>query len=100
MLPGVPRNLGVRGDSLKPNDFGLFDMLGNTWQWCQDKMLPYQPGPDVEQSVEVREKDSRLLRGGCFYTQARYVRCAYRDRSVPAYLMSNNSFRVAVSILP
>jgi formylglycine-generating enzyme required for sulfatase activity len=95
MLPGLPGRLGVRGDCLKPNDFGLFDMLGNAWEWCQDRMGPYQSGEDVEGDTSVKDRDSRLLRGGCFYTQARYVRAAYRDRSVPGYLMGNNGFRVA-----
>jgi len=103
MLPGWPGKLEVRGDCLKPNDFGLFDMLGNAWEWCQDRMAPYKPGPDIEDKegdTHIRDSDTRPLRGGCFYTQARYVRSAYRDRVVTSYIKSNNGFRVARTISP
>ena len=98
MLPGLPGRLGARGDCLKPNEFGLFDMLGNAWEWCQDRMASYEPGEDVEGDTYIKDRDNRLLRGGCFYTQARYVRSAYRDRSVPGYVMSNNGLRVARTV--
>ena len=61
--------------SLKPNDFGLFDMLGNAWQWCDDS---YQDYPKVADAISkdlgstkpVANTDSRVLRGGAFYYRA------------------------------
>jgi eukaryotic-like serine/threonine-protein kinase len=59
--------------TLKPNDFGLFDMHGNGWEWCQGVLQivsdeennhkPVEPLPDV---VVVNDKVRRVLRGGYF----------------------------------
>jgi len=53
--------------SLKPNDLGLFDTLGNVCEWCQDRHHDYSPGIVVEDLGEIQEvKDNvgRVLRGG------------------------------------
>ena len=76
--------------SLLPNDLGLFDMLGNVFEWCQDgvndsrrsgKRVLY----DITYSSEhVNEKNSRILRGGTFFYLASLVRSAVRLWNVPA----------------
>ena len=58
--------------SLLPNDLGLFDMLGNVYEWCQDRMHRFQPAKkgihndDINISESINEKNPRLLRGGAF----------------------------------
>jgi eukaryotic-like serine/threonine-protein kinase len=84
LLPGVPGSLGVKGDYLKPNDFGLFNMLGNALEWCQDPVMLYRPGKDGEPSEDIEDnsaitdKANRVLRGGSFDIQARLARCGSR----------------------
>ena len=64
--------------SLKPNDFGLFDMLGNALEWCQDRAAYYPTDrplvEDAEQVGEVRDSESRVVRGGSFFI-TRTVSC-------------------------
>ena len=60
--------------SLKPNDLGLFDMHGNTWEWCQNIHKPYAIGEkateDIDNSFVVNNKAVRVLRGGTFASRA------------------------------
>ena len=106
MLPGVAGSLGVPGDCLKPNDFGLFDMLGNALEWCQESFMYYSPGEgakpseDIEDKWQITDKRSRVLRGGSFYSPASNVRSATRASSAPAYRASNIGFRGARTFAP
>jgi serine/threonine protein kinase/formylglycine-generating enzyme required for sulfatase activity len=92
--------------SLKPNDFGLFDMQGNVYTWCQESYRAYPEGQregakeDKEDAYSINNKNTRVLRGGSFVLPASIVRCAYRLESVP----TNNSpligFRPARTFAP
>jgi formylglycine-generating enzyme required for sulfatase activity len=88
--------------SLKPNDYGLFDMLGNAEEWCQERIMLYRPGtPWSENREDVREIESssiRALRGGSFIYRVGHVRSAYRDGGVPASAVVNVGFRVARTV--
>jgi serine/threonine protein kinase/formylglycine-generating enzyme required for sulfatase activity len=90
--------------SLKPNDLGFFDMHGNIWCWCQDRLLDYRrekdrkPIEDVEDILDVNYEENRTLRGGSYRLSALYLRSAHRDYYTPAVSNSNNGFRVARTI--
>lgn len=87
--------------NLKPNDWGLFDMLGNTFEWCQDRDEWYgnrKGKTTIEQELAnllVRDKQSRILRGGAYGKQPRNLRCADRFRMAPPDAYSDIGFRVA-----
>ncbi|HEV3444521.1 MAG TPA: SUMF1/EgtB/PvdO family nonheme iron enzyme [Gemmataceae bacterium] len=84
---------------LKPNDFGLFDMYGNAWEWCQDAFLTDSSGLDmpgrVEQQSTITDAQSRVLRGGCFASPATVARSAYRFGLQPKASFSFAGLRVA-----
>jgi formylglycine-generating enzyme required for sulfatase activity len=89
--------------SLKPNDLGLFDMLGNALEWCEDRLLYYSAGQDKEDINDIKDitrDDSRVLRGGSFVFRASILRCAYRSRYVPTYRSDYVGFRPARTFMP
>ncbi len=67
----------------KPNAWGLHDMHGNLWEWCQDAYVEKLPGgtdPFVATSAQAAD---RVLRGGGWGNTSVYCRSAYRSRSLP-----------------
>ncbi len=88
--------------SLKPNDFGLFDVQGNVFTWCQESYAAYRQGDavtdDNEAELEVDSTASRVVRGGSFINLASFVRSASRGSSVPANQSSIFGFRPARSL--
>jgi formylglycine-generating enzyme required for sulfatase activity len=87
--------------SLLPNDFGLFDMLGNEYEWVHDRIgrtMPEKRGvfsDKINTYESVVEKNPRLLRGGSFVDRPAYVRSANRDRGAPSFRNTFVGFRPA-----
>jgi formylglycine-generating enzyme required for sulfatase activity/serine/threonine protein kinase/class 3 adenylate cyclase len=67
---------------LRPNELGLFDMLGNALEWVEDPGLAYVTGHrnDIENKslLLINERMPRLLRGGSFFIPPVFSRCASR----------------------
>jgi formylglycine-generating enzyme required for sulfatase activity len=83
------------GGQLKPNDFGLFDMLGNAFEWTADRFLTYQSGEDREDNIKLTDVYLRVLRGGSFSAHARLLRSAYRNADRPSNRDLTSGFRPA-----
>ncbi len=72
---------------LKPNEWGLYDMLGNVMEWTLDEYRAdyAQVTTDTDPSVSPTEKHPRTLKGGNFRDKAADVRPANRIKSDPIW---------------
>jgi hypothetical protein len=77
------------------NPFGLFDMLGNVWEWCADYYSPYEAHDLIEPAPKNVMSPHRVLRGGSWSSSAWYVRAAQRIVCDPGYRDSDFGFRLA-----
>lgn len=79
-----------------PNSFGLFDMHGNIWEWCQDEWHQnYNEAPaDGKARISDNDNHSLLLRGGSWNNIAAYCRSAIRLNTYPVIDYHNIGFRV------
>jgi formylglycine-generating enzyme required for sulfatase activity len=88
------------GGSLFPNDLGLFDMLGNVYEWCLDQAKLASPAGkaitlDIVPQESITDRGNRILRGGAFYMGTKYARSADRAAAPATDVSTLYGFRVA-----
>ena len=83
------------------NGFGLYDTLGNVWEWVQDCWnKSYAGAPSDGQAWERGECGRRVVRGGSWIYGTRSLRSASRSREASRFRFINTGFRVARPLDP
>ena len=96
---GAYRKATVPAGSFPANAFGLHDMHGNVWEWCEDCFHDsYHDAPKDGLAWITDGCRLRILRGGGWDCSPKYLRSASRDFANPHFWKSNNGFRVARSL--
>jgi formylglycine-generating enzyme required for sulfatase activity len=83
----------------KPNAWGLYDMSGNVWEWCEDDWHDSYAGAPDDGSAwldnDNRSQSRKRLRGGSWGNSPDLCRSALRDRNFPGIHYDRIGFRVA-----
>jgi formylglycine-generating enzyme required for sulfatase activity len=74
---GVDRGRTTPVGSFPPNPWGLYDMHGNVWEWCEDRYGPYEAGPAADPQGPPNG-ELRVLRGGAWNDNPADLRSARR----------------------
>ena len=96
-LANYDANQTTEVGSCPPNAFGLYDMHGNVWEWCQDHWHKNYKGAPTDGSAwdDQGESASRVLRGGSWFFNPGDCRSASRSSDLPGFRYIYIGFRVS-----
>jgi formylglycine-generating enzyme required for sulfatase activity len=82
--------------SFEPNPWGLFQVHGNVWEWCEDAWEDSYNGAPVDGSANVHgDVARRVVRGGSWSLDSRVLRAAHRYPSTSTARRNDLGFRLA-----
>ena len=91
---GESRGETMEVKSFEANPWGLYQVHGNVWEWCQDSFGDYAKGEQVNPTGSETGA-RRVLRGGGWDVNGRDLRAAYRYHAGPGSRLDHLGFRLA-----
>jgi len=83
----------------RPNAWGLYDMCGNVWEWCNDRYgSGYYANSPIDDPTGPASGSTRMLRGGSWYHPSKLCRSAVRHAFPADNRNRETGFRVAMSV--
>ena len=105
MVDGCSKCVACRGTnpvkSKLPNGWGLYDMAGNTWEWCHDaNKADLGSSKVVDPVTSGSSTASRMIRGGAWDQYRDYLRASYRSWYLSTHQPNSYGFRCVRSLDP
>ncbi len=87
----------VPAGSFRPNNFGIYDVIGNVWEWVEDCWYDSYRGAPIDGSAWTTggNCNMRVLRGGSWFSGPWYLRSAIRTGNTTGLQNSGLGFRIA-----